>query len=168
MFSDEKIIEKQLGRKVTNLRRVVKRCRYGYPVVIESFPLKDRKPFPTLYWLTCIFLRKEISKLESMGWIKKFEEKLEKDKNFLERMKKAHEEVRKRRMKILPKEAQWDVLVKSGTGGIRDPRIVKCLHLHTADFLAGVENPIGEIVMKMLKKTECDPGEIICEKYLER
>jgi len=165
LLSDEEIVEKQLGRKVKNLRRVVKRCKYGYPIVVESFPLKDGKPFPTLYWLTCIFLRREISRLESEGWIKKFEDRIKSDKEFFEKVRKAHEEVRKRRVKILPKEVQWDVLIKSGTGGIKDPRIVKCLHLHTADFLAGIENPIGEMVLKMLEKTECDPDEIICEKY---
>ncbi|HDG61676.1 MAG TPA: DUF501 domain-containing protein, partial [Thermotoga sp.] len=106
-----------------------------------------------------------ISRLESEGWIKKFEDRIKSDKEFFEKVRKAHEEVRKRRVKILPKEVQWDVLVKSGTGGIKDPRIVKCLHLHTADFLAGIENPIGEMVLKMLEKTECDPDEIICEKY---
>ena len=165
MFHDEKIVEKQLGRKITNLKKVVKRCKYGYPVVIESFPLKEGKPFPTLYWLTCIFLKKEISRLESEGWIKKFEEKLKKDDKFLESMKKAHEEIRRRRIKNLPKEVEWDILLKTGTGGIKDPKVVKCLHLHAADFLAGVENPIGEAVIKMLKKTECDSDEIICSRW---
>ncbi len=166
MFSDEEIVEKQLGRKVTNLRRVVKRCRYGYPVVVESFPLKDGKPFPTLYWLTCIFLRREISKLESEGWIKRFEERIRKDRDFFERVMKAHEEVRKKRADLLPKDVQWEVLLRSGTGGITDPKIVKCLHLHVADFLAGVDNPIGGIVFKMLKETECEPDRIICENLV--
>ncbi|HDG62106.1 MAG TPA: DUF501 domain-containing protein, partial [Thermotoga sp.] len=100
LLSDEEIVEKQLGRKVKNLRRVVKRCKYGYPIVVESFPLKDGKPFPTLYWLTCIFLRREISRLESEGWIKKFEDRIKSDKEFFEKVRKAHEEVRKRRVKI--------------------------------------------------------------------
>ncbi|MDY6895845.1 MAG: DUF501 domain-containing protein, partial [Thermotogota bacterium] len=46
------IIEKQLGRCVSNVLTIEKRCIYGYPQVIKSFPLKDGKPFPTLYWLT--------------------------------------------------------------------------------------------------------------------
>lgn len=93
---DEKIVGWQLGRKITNMRRVVFRCPYGYPVVIESFPIKDGKPFPTLYWLTCPHLRKEVSKLESQGYVKEFEEKLEREGKLREKMKKAHVEIIKK------------------------------------------------------------------------
>jgi len=36
-------------------------CPYGFPMVIETEPfLEDGTPFPTLFWLTCPYLKEEI------------------------------------------------------------------------------------------------------------
>jgi len=41
-------------------------CPYGFPMVIETEPfLEDGTPFPTLFWLTCPYLKEEISRMES-------------------------------------------------------------------------------------------------------
>ena len=158
---DEKIVEWQLGRKITNMRRVAFRCPHGYPVVIESFPIKDGKPFPTLYWLTCPHLKKEVSKLEAQGYIKKFEEKLERERELQQRMKKAHVEIIKKRAELLPKDHPFhELLIKVGSGGIRNFTKLKCLHLHLADYLAGVNNPIGEMVWNLVERKFCE--EILC------
>ena len=149
------IVERQLGRRVSNFRRVVFSCHFGYPVVIESHPIRDGKPFPTLYWLTCPHLRKEVSKLEEAGWIERFEKMMEKDRNFKERMFRAHEEIIKRRGDLIEDDEIRKVMMNLGTGGISDWRHVKCLHLHLADYLAGVENPIGEIVWNSIKSKFC-------------
>ncbi len=153
---DLEILERQLGRKIENLRRVVRRCSKGFPVVIESRPVRDSKPFPTLFWLTCPHLRREVSRLEEAGWIKRFEEEIEKDGNFRERLFKAHVEVIRRRERLI--EDGWikEELSKVGSGGIRDFTKVKCLHLHLADYLAGIENPIGERVFQMIENKECE------------
>ena len=153
---DLEVVERQLGRKIDNFRRVVKRCKWGFPMVIESFPEKNGKPFPTLYWLTCPHLRKEVSKLESDGWIRKFQEMIQKDGTFRERLMKAHLQVMMEREKLVEDEEIKDVLREVGSGGIRDLTKVKCLHLHLADFLSGVDNPIGEMVWSMIYEKECD------------
>ncbi len=157
MESDDlEIVKKQLGRNIENFHRVVRRCSFGFPVVIESLPEKDGVPFPTLYWLTCPHLRREVSRLESSGWISRFEKLVEEDERFRERLLKAHEIVKKRRDALA--ESSWvrKVLSSVGSGGLRNPLKVKCLHLHLADFLAGVGNPIGERVWSMIEKKECD------------
>ena len=163
---DVQMVEVQLGRKVNNLRRVIRRCSFGYPVVVESLPEKDGKPFPTLYWLTCPFLRREVSKLEEAGWIKRFEEMLEEREDFKERLYRAHEEIIRRRDMLVKDDRIRKILKDVGSGGIRDFDHVKCLHLHLADFLAGVDNPIGEQVWLLLGPKECEGGRM-CERLVE-
>ncbi|ABV33322.1 protein of unknown function DUF501 [Pseudothermotoga lettingae TMO] len=150
------VIEKQIGRFPRNVRRVMKRCTYGFPVVIETFPVVEGKPFPTLYWLTCPFLVREISRLEEKGWIREFEKLIMTDLIFRERYIQSHSEIKKRRMNFTKDEFVKTKLSEVGTGGIRDLTKVKCLHLHVADYLAGVKNPVGERVLKMIKNYTCN------------
>ena len=160
---DLEIVRRQLKRDIDNFRKVVKRCKWGFPVVIESLPEKEGKPFPTLYWLTCPHLRKEVAKLESKGWIRKFEEIIKKDEIFREKLVRAHLQVAKRREALIKNDKVREALRGVGSGGIRDLTKVKCLHLHLADFLAGVENPVGEMVWIMIDKRECDRIPSECE-----
>jgi hypothetical protein len=51
--------------------------------------------------------------------------------------------------KDLP-ESYTEALSK-GIGGIRDTHHGKCLHLHTAVYLAGISNPAGQAVIDRLK-----------------
>ncbi len=137
-------------------------------MVIESFPEKDGKPFPTLYWLTCPHLRKKVSKLESEGWIKRFEEIIQKDENFKERLVRAHLQIREKRESLIKDESIRKVLQRVGSGGIRNLTRVKCLHLHLADFLAGIDNPVGEMVWKMIDEKECEIPPSDCSITLRR
>lgn len=152
------MIQSQLKRKIDNFSKVSCRCVHGFPAVIESLPARNGRPFPTLYWLTCPFLRKAISRLESQGWIQRFEESLKRDRAFRNRYLKANIEVANRRS-LLSTGSYDEYLSKLGTGGIRDLRTVKCLHLHVADFLSGVDNPIGETVVDALDKLWCENGD---------
>ncbi|MDK2885486.1 MAG: uncharacterized protein PWP54_44 [Thermosipho sp. (in: thermotogales)] len=159
----KEIVNKQLRAKATNFHKVAYFCIFNFPVVIESLPVKNGKPFPTIHYLTCPFLIKEISRLEEKGYIKYFEEKIQKDENFRKKVFKAHEEVIKKRNKMFNEISEiknfqiWkEQLNKVGTGGIRDWTKVKCLHLHFADYLAGIDNPIGREIFNMIKNLNCD------------
>lgn len=88
---DLKIIEKQLGRCVSNVLTIEKRCIYGYPQVIKSFPLKDGKPFPTLYWLTCPYLVEEVSKLEAQQKITEIEKIIQNDPELKRQLVRVHQ-----------------------------------------------------------------------------
>lgn len=63
----------------------------------------------------------------------------------------------KRESLLAPEHWTWrEALSKVGSGGIKNLTTVKCLHLHLADHLAGVDNPVGEGVLELIDKRECD------------
>jgi len=157
---DLSIISFQLERKIDNAICVLKRCSYGFPVVILSYPIRDGKPFPTIHYLTCPYLRKEVSKLEERGFIKKYEEIIENSPELKARLVSAHDDVVQKRISLLkPTDIVWkDMLSSVGSGGIRNRSTIKCLHLHLADFLAGIDNPVGEMVYNQIEKKECIDG----------
>jgi hypothetical protein len=164
------IIKKQLGRGVSNVLNIEKRCIYGYPQVIKSFPLKDGKPFPTLYWLTCPYLVEEVSKLEAQQKITEIEKIIQNDPVLRQQMIHAHKEEIKKRMKLLGEkinslsENMIKKLKETGIGGIEDFSTIKCLHLHYASYLVGENNPTGEIVDRYIAKKCCDDSR--CEKWV--
>ena len=70
---DRSLIALQLGREARGLLGIGLRCKYGHPQVIVNRPVSieiaDINVFPTLFWLTCPYLRKAVARLESEGWI---------------------------------------------------------------------------------------------------
>ncbi|MCX7813281.1 MAG: DUF501 domain-containing protein [Pseudothermotoga sp.] len=163
-YEEMLMLEKQLKRKISGVRRIVMRCNYGFPVVIENDCEIDGKPFPTLFWLVCPKLVKEVSRLEANGWIKKFESMIEQDQEFKRSYIQAHDVIRKLRNDVLEKETIRRIFSEMGTGGIRNLESVKCLHLHVADYLAGVMNPVGERILNMVGKPFCEDNRVICRE----
>ena len=168
---DFEIVSRQLGRKIKNRFWVVKRCKYGYPVVVKTDPIGPMGPFPTLFWLTCPFLRREIGKFESMGYIKKYQNLLKTDRKLMCEYLLAHRKTREMRLKLAkelhPNVDLSDPLFSSlfnGIGGILNLETIKCLHLQVANYLGGVENPVGRlIVTEELETLYCDS--FFCSKY---
>lgn len=158
------ILEKQLKRKISDVKRIVVRCDHNYPVVIENNCEVRGKPFPTLFWLVCPKLNKEISKLEANGWIKKFESMIEQDKDFEKSYILAHNIIKELRNKTAERNDVRKIFSGTGSGGIRNFRSVKCLHLHVADYLAGVMNPVGKSVLSMIQKPFCEEDRVICRE----
>lgn len=91
-ISDEdlKIVSAQLERYPKNVLEVSYRCSFGFPMVIKSKPVLEGKPFPTIYWLTCPYLRYRVSQLEANGDIPKYEKLLSSSKNLFDLQLKAH------------------------------------------------------------------------------
>lgn len=152
-------ITSQLKRIPKNAIEVVKRCSYGFPVVIKSFPISDGKPFPTLYWLTCPFMRAEISKIESNGGIRRYESFISSGELFHSHVQ-AHLLANRQVMNLVDDDMKH--FFTGGMGGIRDFRHVKCLHMHVAYHLGGIENPVGAGVLSEIKM-ECESG--ICNVW---
>ena len=75
-LSDWDVIAEQIGRRPRGLAGVPVRCSYGFPQVIRVRPLVDGKPFPTLFWLTCPYLVREVDRLEADGWIGRLERRM--------------------------------------------------------------------------------------------
>ncbi|MBC7318198.1 DUF501 domain-containing protein [Candidatus Bipolaricaulota bacterium] len=175
---DLRILAIQLGRKPRGVL-AVKPCPYGFPQVILNHPLLPQddegepEPMPTIFWLTCPFLVREVSKLESDSAIKRYERMLSRDEGLLQEFRRAHEAYRTERISLLSeeeiawvKERGWNSLLTTGIAGISDPKRVKCLHAHLAHFLAGRENPIGRRVAEELPCLFCSPERIFCQDFL--
>ena len=171
-LKDEQVIAKQLGRKPRGLHGIEQRCPYGYPQVVRVYPLVAGKPFPTLFWLTCSFLTKQIDHLEAEGWIKYLQALLETDSSLAVAFREAHLSYITERNRLLSPEDRATLeeagmlkdLLEKGIGGTADFEKVKCLHLHVAHALAR-DNPIGDRVLEALSESACPPEQVICSAY---
>jgi len=135
--SDLAIVREQLGREPTVSFTVVARCPGGHPLVIRNAPIdRDGHPFPTLFWLTCPVAVKAAARLESEGWIGRWNARAEKDEALATALATAHEEYARERSRGFPQALAW-----GGVGGAS--RGVKCLHAHYANHVAGGREPIG-------------------------
>jgi hypothetical protein len=137
-LDDLATIEELLGRPLGGRCAVVVRRGDGSPVVIENEPhLRDGTPMPTLFWLVDAPLRDEVSRLESEGGVHRFEEMVD-----ATRLQRAHDNYARRRQAAV---VRGDLVAASG--GVGGTRVgVKCLHAHLANFLAGGDDPVGELV----------------------
>jgi len=171
-LNDERVIAKQLGRTPRGLLGVERRCPYGLPQVVRVYPFIEEEPFPTLFWLTCPFLVKQIDRLEAEGWIKKMDEQIEHDGPLATSLREAHRAYINERNRLLSPEDRETLkekgmlkdLLKRGIGGIANFEKVKCLHLHVAHALVR-DNPIGARVLNALAEDACSPEKVICSAY---
>lgn len=169
---DERVIASQLGRPPRGLLGIATRCPYGYPQVIVVHPLVDGKPFPTMFWLTCPFLNKEIDRLEAKGMISELEERIRTDSRLAARLLTAHRAYIEERLALLSEQERGyseergmlEVITRRGIGGIADFSRIKCLHLHVAHALAR-ENPIGGIVLDRIPQHACQPDAVTCSRF---
>ena len=161
---DLKLISAQLERFPKNVLEVSQRCSYGFPVVIKSKPILEGKPFPTIYWLSCPFLRYKISQLETEGYIPKYEKLLASSPRLLSLQVRAHLRAQKEAIELAG-EKGWirERLSSGGMGGISNFSHIECLHLHVAYHLGGIENPVGKMVLEEIGKKECENA--LCKKY---
>lgn len=157
---DIEVITAQLMRKPRGVVGIARRCPRGCPMVIVTMPIikgpRGLEPFPTLFWLSCPYLVKEVSRLEALSIISKIESHL-KVQDFLKRLLiYAHKEYRLLRRELLLKlEGVPQNLIKAveetGIAGVRNFDHIKCLHAHYAHYLATGKNPVGMIVHKILQ-----------------
>ncbi len=140
-----KVVTAQLGRDPRGAWRVGARCRFGYPQVIVTAPaLETAEPFPTLYWLTCPFLVRQVDAHESAGRGAQWAAKVASDKRLAELQAAADAEYRRLRAREM---GGTDPCSGVGVAGQRDPLATKCLHAHTAALLAGIDDPAGAHVI---------------------
>ena len=154
--SDLSIVREQIGREPTVPFTVVARCPGGHPLVIRNAPIdRDGHPFPTLFWLTCPVAVKAAARLESEGWIGRWNVRSEKDELLATALATAHEEYARERSRGFPQALAW-----GGVGGAA--RGVKCLHAHYANHVAGGRDPIGAWVAGEIEPVhpEEQPGRV--------
>jgi hypothetical protein len=172
---DWKCVAAQLGREPRGTLDVVTRCPHGYPQVLRVHPMIEGKPFPTLYWLSCPFLVREVGRLEADGGCRRLAERMRTDPHLHAAMERAHdryardraERITTKELGLMQKGGRSLGLSDRGIGGIRDRAHLKCLHLHVAHALAD-ENPIGTIVLRQLTACSCPAKHVICSAYERR
>ena len=148
--SDLSIVREQLGREPTVPFTVVARCPGGHPLVIRNAPLdREGHPFPTLFWLSCPVAVKAAARLESEGWIGRWNVRAEKDEALATALATAHEEYARERSRGFPQALAW-----GGVGGAS--RGLKCLHAHYANHVAGGLDPIGAWVAGEIEPVHSD------------
>ncbi len=161
---DKKIIRQQINRHPRNLHGIARRCIYQCPQVSVNYPLpkanEDVAFFPTVFWLTCPEAVRQISRIEDRGFIQVIQEKITGSRELSYGMQDSHKEyIYIRRtllnssMLIRLRKSETELVravEQVGIGGVSDLQGVKCLHMHYAHYLATRNNPIGELIDKMI------------------
>lgn len=157
MDPDELAVTRQLGREPRRPWRVAVRCRHGFPAVIATpSTLVTGEPFPTLYYLTCPFVRAAVDALESAGQTTVWAARLTSEPALADEMREADRAYRAARAE---ESGGVDACADVGIAGQRDPLGTKCLHAHVAAALAGINDPVGMGVLATTGR-ECD--DVIC------
>lgn len=145
-------VEGALGRPPRGAIGVAARDGDGWPAVIVVDPLAQGRPFPTLYWLVHPELCREISRIESISYIKALEREVAQNNEFQRRMEEDTRQYQEERLRLLESlhvsghfpQSYSNSLKTTGIGGLKNPKRVRCLHMHYADYLAQGRNVVGE------------------------
>jgi len=173
---DKNIIKLQLECKEVNAKKILVRCVYDYPQIIQLTPIKVTGGRPeinygaisNIIWLTCPYLNDKIHKLESVGFIEKIESFIQNDAALKIIMDEAHVHFYFMRSNLLeqvtehlPPKKRMRIFNK-GVGGTKDISTLKCLHMHYSHFRLYNNNLAGYITNKLLdEKVNCN--EVICK-----
>jgi uncharacterized protein len=149
---DRALVAAQLGRDPHPFRRVVARCPWGKPAVVENLPYdREGRPFPTLFWATCPALVSALSDLESRGGVRVFEDMAAHDPGLAASLRTAVAYERRRRRDLAARAGVMPVdggaAVLTGVGGVHDPARLKCLHAHAAHALARPRYALGAEIL---------------------
>lgn len=123
-------------------------CDGRHPLVLRCNPVyreRDRLlPFPTLYWLACPDLHRQIAEQERYGLVLRVQRAIQADPALLRGVQEDHRTYIRERHDLLTPADRFeaghsgilDALLTRGIGGLRDFSTIKCLHLHYAHHLA--------------------------------
>jgi len=134
-----------LGRRPQSRWTVAARDAEGHPSVIENEPfLDDGTPMPTRFWLIDRSLSRRVGTLEAAGGVDRAESEVG-----LEVIQATHDAAAAERDERIG-AAHVGPRPSGGVGGTR--RGVKCLHVHLAAHLAGIDDPVGRWVVEQLER----------------
>ncbi len=133
---------------------VERRCPAGHPLVLRCRPVREvdgrLEPFPTLFWLACDDVHRQIARIEADGGVDLARAWLREDPARLAAFSAQHDAYVAERATLLSDDDRrrlesagiLDELRRRGIGGMLARDAVKCLHLHYAHHLAR-ENLLG-------------------------
>ncbi len=154
--SKEQVVAAQLGREASIPFEVAVVCPFGWPAVISNEPVTpEGAPNPNLYYLTCPYLIKELSRLEDGGFTERLQERLDRDRSLAEGMKVAQEGHRRQWTMALRGRKPAGGAGSPTIGGAGDDRRVKCLHAHFAYHLVYESYGVGVLIGDQLAELWC-------------
>lgn len=154
------VIAQQLGRKPRGLLGIAHQ-RGHVPVVLKMQPWFEKTPFPTLFWLSSKDLHQAISQIETAGFVKTLQQRLQEDSTLAKALYDDNCRYRDKRNALLSaadkaqiKALGLEAIFATGIGGIKDFNSVRCLHMHYAQHLAE-RNCIGALLDEEFSLNEC-------------
>lgn len=159
------VLRLQLGRTDAYADAVTVHCRLGHPAVVHNRPAPGRAPNPTLFWLTCPWLKYLIDRLEAEQRVKELEARLRRDGALAARFRAeqaAYNGFLRRTASGdgLPADAR-DRFAGLHIGGAADPLAVKCLHAHAAARLSGFATCAGDLALDETRRENPDAYDFI-------
>jgi hypothetical protein len=158
-------LSRQCGKNMARIYGIAVRCPNGYPQVVIMNPVcTDRHneinydALANIVWLTCPAMKKKIEELERRGMIAKIEQMLEKSRELASKMNDAHAHFYFFRKEIFRSITGGDFSIEilpyfdTGIGGIKDVKMVKCLHIHYAHYRICQHNAIGCAVEGLIRE----------------
>ncbi|MGM0607157.1 MAG: DUF501 domain-containing protein [Candidatus Muiribacteriota bacterium] len=149
------ILKKQLGKKNLIPCTVVKVCPYDFPVVVKLKADLKKPHFKTLYWLSCPYINKKISTLESRGFISVVKQYIldnyDEYRKFVNKYSDDRDSLK---------------LKQYGIGGVADIKNPKCLHAHFAYYLVENNYNAGKYIKNKIDNIYCDKKEPLCKRFL--
>jgi hypothetical protein len=157
--NDKLWLQHHFNRPITWPRATLGRTASKIPIVVRMSCFGNSGPCPTLYWLVEPNLIKATSRLEAIGTIKRFEERLEEDPHAMQLLCEQHERYKSLRSNFCTIE---ELSALNGMGiehpdhlggiaGIKRPNFIKCLHTHLAHYLATGDNIVGSWTAPLLE-----------------
>jgi hypothetical protein len=156
------VIRRQLSRTDATATGINSYCRFGRPVVVYHPPYYKNRVHPTLFWLTCPWIKHHIDAIESTGIVKEFQKKIREDEEIYEIFSKQqnlfNKFINEKTSEIEMNEKIKKRLNSLYINGASKVDTVKCLHSHFAAQLGGFDTLAGELVIKKFK--EMFPNEL--------
>lgn len=151
--TDVEIITDQLGREPNGIARIAHYSPHGIPQSLQMESWVFEQPFPTLYWLSSKAIDKALAKIESQGFVKELERRIQEDESLREAYHQAHrsyvaerwEKMTPQHKSIITEKGFKPLFDQLGIGGIKNWDQVRCLHMQYGHHLAS-SNPIGQIL----------------------
>jgi len=151
--TDIEIIRAQIGREPQGIVKIAARATNGVPLVLQMRSIVDNKPFPTLYWLCSKDLHKAIGTIETQGWVKQIELRIQEDEvlkaqfyaNHQQYVQKRNEQMQSEDKALIAERGFSELFERYGIGGISQWDKVRCLHMQYAHHLVD-GNVIGQLL----------------------